>query len=76
MNLLLVDDDEAVRTTLGAVLEHYDFSVTSASTVPEALELIGGKPFDVLLADLNRGQRNAAHPTGRLHFHPDRIPGL
>jgi ActR/RegA family two-component response regulator/PAS domain-containing protein len=56
MNLLLVDDDEAVRTTLGAVLEHYDFSVTSASTVPEALELIGGKPFDVLLADLNVGQ--------------------
>jgi DNA-binding response OmpR family regulator/PAS domain-containing protein len=56
MNLLLVDDDEAVRTTLRAVLEHHRFSVTAASTVPEALDLIGDRPFDVLLADLNVGQ--------------------
>jgi PAS domain S-box-containing protein len=54
--LLLVDDDDAVRTTLRAVLAHHGFSVRAASTVAEALELVSTEQFDVLLADLNVGQ--------------------
>jgi len=56
LRLLLVDDDDAVRMTLGAVLAHHGFLVRAASSVPQALELVSGEQFDVLLADLNVGQ--------------------
>jgi PAS domain S-box-containing protein len=54
--LLLVDDDEAVRLTLGAVLRHHGFAVTAVGSVPEALELVSTEQFGVLLSDLNVGQ--------------------
>ena len=38
--VLLVDDDDLVRLTIGRVLEMSGFDVTSAATVPEALRLI------------------------------------
>jgi CheY-like chemotaxis protein len=52
-SVLLVDDNEQVRTTLGAVLEANHFRVTSAANVSEALQLIGKHTFDVLLCDLH-----------------------
>ena len=54
--LLLVDDDDAVRLTLGAVLTYHGFLVNTASNVPAALELVSQEKFDILLADLNIGQ--------------------
>jgi DNA-binding response OmpR family regulator len=51
--ILLVDDDEAVRTSLKTVLEFSLFRVTAAATVTEALQLIAKEPFDVLLCDLH-----------------------
>ena len=54
--LLLVDDDDAVRISLGAVLQLHDFEVALAATVAEALEKLSTEKFDVLLADLNVGQ--------------------
>ena len=56
LRLLLVDDDDAVRLTLGAVLNYHGFLVKTASNVPAALELVSKEQFDVLLADLNIGQ--------------------
>src|SRR6202789_4298884 len=56
IRLLFVDDDAALRTALGAVLTHHGFSLTSVSSVPEALELISTQKFDVLLSDLNIGE--------------------
>lgn len=52
-SVLLVDDNEQVRKTLGAVLEANQFRVTSAANVSEALQLIGKHKFDVLLSDLH-----------------------
>jgi DNA-binding response OmpR family regulator len=51
--LLLVDDDDSVLTGLGAVLEAYEFDVTTASGVAEALKYIAAEHFDVLLSDLH-----------------------
>jgi CheY-like chemotaxis protein len=52
--ILLVDDDEIVRTALTGVLEQSGFKITAAANVPEALKLItGGEPYDVLLSDLH-----------------------
>jgi ActR/RegA family two-component response regulator len=51
--VLLVDDNDQVRTTLKAVLEADQFRVTAATGVGEALGLIGAQKFDVLLCDLH-----------------------
>jgi CheY-like chemotaxis protein len=51
--ILLVDDDDAVRMTLSAVLRGSQFSVTEAANVAEALQLISTQSFEVLLCDLH-----------------------
>ncbi|HET9838696.1 MAG TPA: response regulator [Candidatus Angelobacter sp.] len=54
--LLFVDDEAGIRQTLKPILEQHGFEVTTASTVPEALETLNHANFDVLLSDLNIGQ--------------------
>jgi DNA-binding response OmpR family regulator len=51
--VLLVDDDNAIRFSLGKILEHHGFNVSSASNVSDALKLISSESFDVLLSDLH-----------------------
>jgi DNA-binding response OmpR family regulator len=51
--VLLVDDDEAVRTMMSATLEGKGFEVVSAASVTEALKLIITETFDVLITDLH-----------------------
>jgi CheY-like chemotaxis protein len=53
VRVLLVDDDELVRVSLAAMLEHHGFHVTVAASVFEALKLIGSEAYDVLLSDLH-----------------------
>lgn len=53
VRLLLVDDDEAVRSGLQGMLEACDFEVVVASNVNEALKRITTETFDVLLTDLH-----------------------
>ncbi len=52
-SVLLVDDSDAVRSSLGLVLEHNGFAVVGAANVREALQLIASRSFDVLLSDLH-----------------------
>jgi CheY-like chemotaxis protein len=51
--ILLVDDDEVLRYSLGKVLEQQGFVVTTAANVSEALTHINSTVFDVLLSDLH-----------------------
>ncbi len=53
VRLLLVDDDEAVLSALGAILEAHGFAVATAGNVVDALKLITTQAFDVLLSDLH-----------------------
>src|SRR6201996_7804460 len=54
IKVLLVDDDEVIRSSLSGVLEQSGFSVTTAPNVPKALKLISGpETYDVLLSDLH-----------------------
>ena len=55
-SILFVDDEPAIRATLPAILNRFEFEVTAAATVPEALALISTRKFDVLISDLNIGQ--------------------
>src|SRR5579863_5388730 len=51
--VLLVDDDDAVRTMMNATLERKGFEVVPAANVTEALRLIATESFDVLVTDLH-----------------------
>jgi DNA-binding response OmpR family regulator len=51
--VLLVDDDDAVREMMSAMLQAKGFAVTLAASVTEALRLIVTEPFDVLITDLH-----------------------
>jgi DNA-binding response OmpR family regulator len=51
--VLLVDDDEAVRSMMSATLERKGFDVVPAASVTEALKLIIAERFDVLITDLH-----------------------
>ena len=55
--ILFADDEPGIRMTLPAILEMEGFEVTVTATVPEALACINREQFDVLLADLNIGER-------------------
>ena len=54
--ILFVDDEPGIRMTLPAILDGFQFKVSVAATVPEALHLIATRKFDVLISDLNIGQ--------------------
>jgi YesN/AraC family two-component response regulator len=51
--ILLVDDDELIRSGLRDLLSHKGFTVTVAASVVEALKLINSERYDVLLTDLH-----------------------
>ena len=51
--VLLVDDDDAVRTMMTLTLEHKGFGVVPAANVTQALGLITTENFDVLITDLH-----------------------
>src|SRR5450432_2652278 len=51
--VLLVDDDDAVRTMMNATLERKGFDVVAAANVTEALRFISTETFDVLITDLH-----------------------
>ena len=49
--VLLVDDDESLRRTLGRVLERAGYVCAAAASVAEAREALRDRPFDLVLAD-------------------------
>jgi DNA-binding response OmpR family regulator len=51
--ILLVDDNDDVRTVFQEGLEAHGFEVVTAATVNHALKLISTEEFDVLLSDLH-----------------------
>ncbi len=50
--LLVVDDDENNRDVLGRVLQMKGYAVLLAASGPEALDLVGSKPVDLVLLDI------------------------
>jgi two-component system response regulator RegA len=55
--ILFADDEPGIRMTLPLILEQEGFEVSVAATVAEALVYINRDSFDVLLADLNIGEK-------------------
>lgn len=51
-SILLVDDDANIRESLGAVLEEFGFSVTTAANGREALGILASLPLMVVVSDI------------------------
>ncbi len=52
LDILVVDDDEAARSTLAEMLETQAHHVISVSSGKEALNMIGSRHFDIVFTDL------------------------
>lgn len=50
--VLIVDDDESLRSVLGELLKDAGYQVRTASTGAQALEMIAGDSFDAILLDI------------------------
>ncbi len=51
--LLLVDDDDSVRSMMNELLESNGFEVVAAANVAEAIKCIATTSFDALITDLH-----------------------
>ena len=51
--ILIVDDDDAIRASLGMVLKKGGFSVQSAAAPKEALEKLAVMEAELVIADMN-----------------------
>jgi DNA-binding response OmpR family regulator len=73
--VLLVDDDEAVRSMMSRTLEGKGFDVVTAASVIEALKLISTESFDVLITDLHMPNPSDgfAVVTAMRHSQPDAL---
>src|SRR6202035_805782 len=73
--VLLVDDDEGVRTMMDLTLKAKGFDVVAAATVTEALKLIATESFDVLITDLHMPNPSDgfAVVTAMRHTQPDAL---
>jgi DNA-binding NtrC family response regulator len=50
--VLVVDDEESLRTSISKVLQFHGFAVVSAADLTEAVDKIETERFDVVLTDL------------------------
>jgi two-component system, NtrC family, response regulator AtoC len=52
-SVLIADDDDVVRSTLGRLLRHLDMSVTDAPDGTAAIQKLEGAQFDLVISDLS-----------------------
>ncbi|MFT3770036.1 MAG: ATP-binding protein [Minicystis sp.] len=52
VRVLVVDDEEDTRVLVARVLEEHDAAVAAAASAGEALDLLRGRAFDVVLSDI------------------------
>ncbi|MFA8299300.1 MAG: sigma-54-dependent transcriptional regulator [Hyphomicrobiales bacterium] len=51
-NILVIDDEKSIRSTLKEILEYENHNVAAASNGPEGLELLTKVKFDVIFCDI------------------------
>lgn len=50
--ILIVDDDDILRTVLKAFLTTEGFQIVPAASGPEALEIVKSRPLDLMISDI------------------------
>lgn len=65
-NILVVDDDAINRMVVRVLMERRNYRVLEAASGPEALEMIKGETFDVVLMDLSMPGMDGLETTRRI----------
>jgi putative nucleotidyltransferase with HDIG domain len=72
--ILAVDDEPHVRSMIGATLERQGFDVQLASSGREALEILDGSAFDLVLTDIVMQDGNGIALLDRIHGQQPQLP--
>jgi two-component system, OmpR family, response regulator len=75
-HLLIVDDEDNLRSMLAAALQHHGFSVTTAANGRQALEVIPKDRPDLVLLDVMMPDLDGFEVCRRLRTEGDRTPVL
>lgn len=73
-NLLVTDDDQALRETLGEVLRRRGFNVTLAADGEEALQLLRGRPVHLALVDVHMPRVTGLQMLAQMQAEAARVP--
>lgn len=69
-HILVVDDEESIRTSLEEILREEGYAVASAATAAEARTLIEDVPYDVVLLDIWLPDRDGLDMLSEIHQFP------
>ena len=72
--ILIVEDDAITRTNLSVLLSEEGYDVDQAGDGVDALEIIAGRPFDLVLSDIVMPRMDGLKLLQRLQFIAPRIP--
>lgn len=70
MSVLVVDDNEAVRSTSADVLRSAGFAADEAESAASALDMLEAQPFDIALIEVNACQPGEVERLNRLEPRP------
>lgn len=73
MDILVVDDEKNMRTTLAAILAEEGYNVTEAATGEQALELCEQQTFGVVLMDVRMPGLNGVDAFRKIRRHQEGI---
>lgn len=76
LSILLVDDHEDTNRLMMMLLRRRGYQVKTAATVTEALELLTGEPFDVLVSDMGLPDGSGLDLLRQAKKHPPRFGGI
>lgn len=72
MSILIVDDEENIRASLGEILKMAGYEVTTAASGKEAIEHIGKKDVKLMLVDISMPGMSGEELINRLWFEEKR----
>ncbi|HSB67652.1 MAG TPA: response regulator [Anaerolineales bacterium] len=75
-SILLVDDEENLRSTLALILRREGYEVETASTIREARECLANSVYDLIFLDLKLPDANGLSLLPELHIRFPKMPVL
>ena len=74
--VLVVEDDDDLRSALCATLGRHDFSVSAVASGPEALELMDRQPVDVVVTDVQMEPMNGCELLREIRHRDTSTPAI